>query len=32
MDVVERIDKLGDPATEQPLQPVVIHSVTASSS
>ena len=32
MDVVERIDALGDPATEQPLQPVVIHSVTASSS
>jgi peptidyl-prolyl cis-trans isomerase B (cyclophilin B) len=32
MDVVERIDKLGDPATEQPLRPVVIHSVTASSS
>ena len=32
MDVVERIDQLGDPATEQPLQPVVIRSVTASSS
>ena len=32
MDVVERIDQLGDPTTEQPLQPVVIHSVTASSS
>jgi cyclophilin family peptidyl-prolyl cis-trans isomerase len=31
MDVVERIGALGDPATEQPLQPVVIHSVTASS-
>jgi len=30
MDVVERIDQLGDPATEQPLQPVVIRSVTAS--
>ena len=32
MDVVERIDQLGDPSTEQPLQPVVIRSVTASSS
>jgi len=32
MDVVERIDRLGDPTTEQPLQPVVIRSVTASSS
>ena len=32
MDVVERIDQLGDPATEQPLQPVVVRSVTASSS
>jgi cyclophilin family peptidyl-prolyl cis-trans isomerase len=32
MDVVERIDQLGDPTTEQPLQPVVIHSVTAASS
>jgi peptidyl-prolyl cis-trans isomerase B (cyclophilin B) len=32
MDVVERIGALGDPATEQPLQPVVIHSVTAASS
>jgi cyclophilin family peptidyl-prolyl cis-trans isomerase len=31
MDVVERIGALGDPATEQPLQPVVIRSVTASS-
>lgn len=31
MDVVERIDELGDPATEQPLQPVVIDSVSASS-
>jgi len=28
LDVVERIGKLGDPATEQPLHPVVIHSVT----
>jgi len=27
LDVVERIGKLGDPATEQPLQPVVIRSV-----
>ena len=27
LDVVERIGQLGDPATEQPLQPVVIHSV-----
>lgn len=32
MDVVERIDALGDATTEQPLQPVVIRSVTASSS
>jgi peptidyl-prolyl cis-trans isomerase B (cyclophilin B) len=32
IDVVERIGELGDPATEQPLQPVVIRSVTASSS
>jgi peptidyl-prolyl cis-trans isomerase B (cyclophilin B) len=32
MDVVERIGALGDPATEQPLQPVVIRSVTAASS
>ncbi len=31
LDVVERIGALGDPATEQPLQPVVIRSVTASS-
>jgi len=31
MDVVDRIGELGDPATEQPLQPVVIHSVEASS-
>jgi hypothetical protein len=29
LDVVERIGQLGDPATEQPLQPVVIRSVTA---
>ena len=28
LDVVERIGKLGDPTTEQPLRPVVIHSVT----
>ena len=28
LDVVERIGQLGDPSTEQPLQPVVIHSVT----
>ena len=32
LDVVERIGALGDPQTEQPLQPVVIESVTASSS
>ncbi|HET7515820.1 MAG TPA: peptidylprolyl isomerase [Gaiella sp.] len=32
MDVVERIGQLGDPSTEQPLQPVVIRSVTAASS
>jgi cyclophilin family peptidyl-prolyl cis-trans isomerase len=32
IDVVERIGKLGDPATEQPTQPVVVESVTASSS
>ena len=31
LDVVERIGELGDPQTEQPLQPVVIRSVTASS-
>ena len=31
LDVVERIGKLGDPATEQPLQPVVIDSVTVGS-
>ena len=28
LDVVERIGQLGDPSTEQPLQPVVINSVT----
>jgi len=32
LDVVELIGALGDPQTEQPLQPVVIESVTASSS
>ena len=32
LDVVELIGTLGDPATEQPLQPIVIESVTASSS
>lgn len=32
LDVVELIGTLGDPATEQPLQAVVIESVTASSS
>jgi cyclophilin family peptidyl-prolyl cis-trans isomerase len=31
LDVVELIGTLGDPATEQPLQPVVVESVTASS-
>lgn len=31
LDVVERIGELGDPQTEQPLQPVVIRSVTAAS-
>ena len=31
LDVVELIGTLGDPATEQPTQPVVIESVTASS-
>ena len=31
LDVVEQIGSLGDPATEQPLQPIVIESVTASS-
>lgn len=30
--VVERIGALGDPATEQPLRPVVVDSVTANSS
>ena len=28
LDVVERIGELGDPATEQPTQPVVIESIT----
>ena len=28
MDIVDRIGELGDPATEQPTQPVVIESVT----
>jgi len=32
LDVVELIGTLGDPATEQPLQPVVVESVTAASS
>jgi peptidyl-prolyl cis-trans isomerase B (cyclophilin B) len=32
LEVVELIGTLGDPATEQPLQPIVIESVTASSS
>ena len=31
LDVVELIGTLGDPATEQPLQPIVIESVTAAS-
>jgi peptidyl-prolyl cis-trans isomerase B (cyclophilin B) len=31
LDVVEAIDALGDPSTEQPLQPVVVRSVTAAS-
>ena len=31
LDVVELIDTLGDPATEQPLRPVVVRSVTAAS-
>jgi peptidyl-prolyl cis-trans isomerase B (cyclophilin B) len=31
LDVVELIGTLGDPATEQPLQPIVVESVTASS-
>jgi peptidyl-prolyl cis-trans isomerase B (cyclophilin B) len=31
LEVVERIGKLGDPATEQPTQPVVIDSVTVGS-
>jgi peptidyl-prolyl cis-trans isomerase B (cyclophilin B) len=32
LDVVERIGALGDPTTEQPLQPVVIDTVTVGSS
>lgn len=32
IDVVEQIGKLGDPATEQPLQPVVIDKVTVQES
>ena len=32
LDVVERIDALGDAATEQPLRPVVVRSVRAASS
>ncbi len=32
LEVVERIGALGDPTTEQPLQPVVIDSVTVGSS
>ena len=31
LDVIERIGKLGDPATEEPTQPVEIDSVTAGS-
>ena len=31
LDVVEVIGALGDPATEQPLQPIVVESVTAES-
>ena len=31
LEVVERIGLLGDPVTEQPLQPVVIDSVTVGS-
>ena len=31
LDVIDRIGKLGDPATEEPTQPVVIDSVTAGS-
>jgi cyclophilin family peptidyl-prolyl cis-trans isomerase len=31
LDVVERIGALGDPATERPLQPLVVESVTAAS-
>ena len=32
LDVVELIGTLGDPATEQPVQPIVVESVTAASS
>jgi cyclophilin family peptidyl-prolyl cis-trans isomerase len=32
LDVVELIGTRGDPATEQPLEPIVIESVTAASS
>ncbi len=32
LDVVEHIGTLGDPATEQPVQPIVVESVTAASS
>ena len=32
LDVVELIGTLGDPATEQPTQPIVVESVTAASS
>ena len=31
LDVVQLIDTQGDPATEQPLRPVVVRSVTAAS-
>ena len=31
LDVIELIGTMGDPATEQPLQPIVVESVTASS-
>ena len=32
LDVVDTIGALGDPATEQPVQPIVVESVTAASS
>jgi peptidyl-prolyl cis-trans isomerase B (cyclophilin B) len=32
LDVVERIGALGDPATEEPTQPVVVHTITVSES